>query len=98
MKFAELYTAHGKFMRLLIDEAVRLEESSYYHLANIWLSGLVNDKKPQMYLEYLDYLKNGSSIKLKNLLSKWIDFEYDNLYHFNVFAFIDSSHSKFEIK
>jgi hypothetical protein len=98
MKFAKLYTAHVKFMSLLVDQAVKNQDASYYHLAHIWLDGLVNRNKPEMFECYLDYLTNGSSIKLKELLSDYTDFEERNLFHFNTYVFIDSTHFKLNVK
>lgn len=90
-KFAEVYTTHGRFMSRLVDLAVKYQESTYYHLANIWLSGFINPKKPEMYEAYLNWFKLGSTNDLKKLLIDWTDFDEKNLIHFNAFSFIDSA-------
>lgn len=97
MKFAELYTAHVKFMSHLVEEAVKNQDASYYHLAHIWLGGLVNPKKPEMYEQYLNWFKSGSTIELKKLLCDWTDFDHSDIFHFNTFCFVDSAKINFTL-
>lgn len=95
MKFAKLYTAHVKFMSHLVNLAVKNQDANSYHFANMWLSSLVNPKKPEMYEQYLNWFESGSTNDLKKLLLNWSDFDENDLNHFNAFSFIDSAKSNF---
>lgn len=97
MDFSELYTVHGRFISHLVDMAVKNENASYYHMANVWLAGLVNPRKEEMTHQYLNYLKSGSTIYLKKLLCDWTDFDHSDIFHFNTFCFIDSAKISFKI-
>lgn len=97
MDYKELYSLSNKFDEALKCYVIQRDEvDEIYFVSKVFLSDLAEKsyKNKELRNEFGQWLKHGSTIRLKNIL-RHVKYNDSNLVHFNAFALIDSVHACF---